>query len=144
MWATLVMFVKWRDERIQRRWIMQITGMADARHGEPLQALRLFSVYGRLLRGNLIKIWQVFHPRIDLGLGNLFDRQSHGATRSNGFKLTTPRCRSEIHRRFGVLGVPWIGTHFHQMLCRHLIWKHSREDLMRMWEIFFFRTMDNY
>ena len=86
-------------ERIQRRWIMQITGMADARYGERLQALRLFSVYGRLLRGDLIKIWQVFHPRIDLGLSNLFDLQSHAATRSNGFKLAIPRCRSEIRLR---------------------------------------------
>ena len=87
-------------ERIQRRWLMQTTGMADSRYGERLQALRLFSVHGRLLRGDLIKIWQVFHPCVDLGLGNLFDLQSHAATRSNGFKLAIPRCRSEIRRRF--------------------------------------------
>ena len=57
-------------------------------------------MYGRMLRGDLIKIWQVFHPKVDMGLDNLFDQHSHLATRSNGFKLAIPRCRTEIRRRF--------------------------------------------
>ena len=87
-------------ERIQRRWLMQTAGLGNASYGERLQTLRLFSVHGRLLRGDLIKIKQAFHPREDVGLRNLFDMHSHSATRSNGYKLAVPRCRSEVRRRF--------------------------------------------
>ena len=87
-------------ERIQRRWLMQTAGMGDAPYGERLQTLRLFSVYGRMLRGDLIKIWQTFHPRVDVGLQGLLDLQSHSATRTNGYKLAVPRCYTEARRRF--------------------------------------------
>ena len=87
-------------ERIQRRWLMQTTGMGDAPYVERLQTLKLFSVYGRMLRGDLIKIWQAFHPRVEVGLLGLFDLQSHSATRTNGFKLSIPRCNTETRRRF--------------------------------------------
>ena len=79
---------------------MQTDGLGDAPYRDRLQMLRLFSVYGRMLRGDLIKIWQVFHPKVDVGLENLLDQQSHLATRSNGYKLAIPRCRTEIRRRF--------------------------------------------
>ena len=87
-------------ERIQRRWLMQADGLGDAPYRDLLRTLRLFSVYGRMLRGDLIKIWQVFHPKVDVGLDNLFDQQFHLATRSNGYKLAIPRCRTEVRRRF--------------------------------------------
>ena len=59
-----------------------------------------FSVFGRLLRGDLIKIWQAFHTHAVVGLHGLLDVQSHASTRSNGLKLAIPRCRTELRRRF--------------------------------------------
>ena len=79
---------------------MEILGMEGSSYTECLETLKLFSVHGRLLRGDLIKIWQVLNPTIDVGVSSLLDRQAHVATRSNGFKLAVPRCRTELRRRF--------------------------------------------
>ena len=87
-------------ESVQRRWIMETLGMEGNSYTECLETLKLFSVHGRLLRGDLIKIWQVLNPTIDVGVSSLLDRQAHVATRSNGFKLAVPRCRTELRRRF--------------------------------------------
>ena len=87
-------------ERVQKSWVSQTEGMQEQQYGDCLKQLGLYSVYGRLLRGDLIKIWQVFHPTKEVGLVGLLDVQSHAATRSNGLKLAIPRCRTELRRRF--------------------------------------------
>ena len=74
--------------------------MRCIQNAERLQALKLFSICGRLLRGDLIKLWQAFHPGVEVGLRGLLDVQAHTATRSNGFKLAIPRCRTDLRRRF--------------------------------------------
>ena len=35
-----------------------------------------------------------------MGLQTIFERHTHGATRGHWFKLSVPRCRSEIRRHF--------------------------------------------
>ena len=87
-------------EQVQKSWMGQISGMEDEEYGECIKQLGVHSVYGRLLRGDLIKVWQTFHSPNDLGLKGLLDVQSHSATRTNGFKLAIPRCRTELRRRF--------------------------------------------
>ena len=88
-------------EMVQISWVKEISGMRALPYTECLKSLELFSVYGRMVRGDLIKIWQAFHPVVDIvGLRNLLDTQTHSATRSNGYKLAVPRCRLELHRRF--------------------------------------------
>ena len=87
-------------ERVQKSWVSQTEGMQDLQYGDCLRELGVFSVYGRLLRGDLIKIWQAFHAPSELGLVGLLDVQSHTATRSNGLKLAIPRCQTELRRRF--------------------------------------------
>ena len=87
-------------ERVQKSWITQIEGMMEQQYGDCLEQLGVFSVYGRLLRGDLIKIWQAFHTHADVGLYGLLDVQAHVSTRSNGLKLAIPRCRTELRRRF--------------------------------------------
>ena len=82
------------------RWVKEIYGMRDLPYTECLRSLKLYSVYGRMVRGDLIKIWRAFHPVIDVGLRTLLDTQAHSATRSNGYKLAVPRCRLELRRRF--------------------------------------------
>ena len=87
-------------ERVQRRWTREIEGMDRLTYGARLRRLSLFSIYGRLLRSDLIKLWKAFNPVVDVQLLQLLERQSHRATRGNGFKLSVPRCHSELRRRF--------------------------------------------
>ena len=60
----------------------------------------LYSVYGRLLRADLIKLWKIFHGFLDEELIEILERNSHPVTRGHRFKLSIPRCRTEIRRRF--------------------------------------------
>ena len=87
-------------ERVQRSWFGQIQGMDGMEYEDRIKQLGVYSVHGRLLRGDLIKIWQAFHPTSEVGLDGLIDVQSHRATRSNGYKLAIPRCRTELRKRF--------------------------------------------
>ena len=41
-----------------------------------------------------------FHADVDVGLHTIFERHVHRSTRGHQFKLSVPRCRSEIRRRF--------------------------------------------
>ncbi|MPC43746.1 hypothetical protein E2C01_037398 [Portunus trituberculatus] len=43
-------------ESPQQRWTKQLAGMTDLKYADPLQALNLYSVQGRLIRADLIKI----------------------------------------------------------------------------------------
>ena len=87
-------------ERVQKGWVRQTEGMQEQQYENCLKQLGVYSVYGRLLRGDLIKIWQAFHTQADVGLMGLLDTQTHAATRGNGLKLAIPRCQTELKRRF--------------------------------------------
>ena len=87
-------------EKVQRRWTKQVVGLRDVPYESRLRQLCLYFICGRLLRGDLIKIWKAFHADNDVGLSQIFERQSHNATRGHRFKLSVPRCRLEIRRRF--------------------------------------------
>lgn len=87
-------------ESIQRRWTRQVTGLEDLEYPTRLSRLNLFSIKGRLLRADLIKVWKIFHPEVDVELSTILERQFHGATRGHQLKLSVPACRSELRRRF--------------------------------------------
>ena len=87
-------------ESIQRRWTKEIGGLANLAYEDRLKRLKLFSVCGRLLRADLIKVFKIFHSGVDLGLRSMFEMQSHESTRGHRFKLSVPRCRGELRRRF--------------------------------------------
>ena len=87
-------------ESVQRKWTKEVLGLEDLDYNSRLRELGLFSVYGRMLRCDLIKLWKVFHAEVDIGLRDIFERHSHGSTRGHKFKLSVPRCRTEIRRRF--------------------------------------------
>ena len=54
---------------------------------------------GRLLRADLIKIWKVFHCRIDVGLPSLLARSTNHVTRGHRFKLLVRRANTDVLRR---------------------------------------------
>ena len=87
-------------ESIQRRWTREILGLGGLVYEDRLKELGLYSIQGRLLRADIIKVWKIFHPEVDIGLDRIFDRRSHGATRGHSLKLAVPRSRSETKRRF--------------------------------------------
>ena len=87
-------------ESVQRRWTREVIGLSSVGYSERLRYLGLYSVQGRLLRADLIKIWKIFHSEIDIGLEGIFDRNSHNSTRGHSYKLAVPRCRTETRRRF--------------------------------------------
>ena len=45
-------------------------------------------------------MWKIFNPQSEVGLGTLFEREFHLATRGHRYKLSVPRCRTETMRRF--------------------------------------------
>ena len=65
-----------------------------------IKALRMFSIYGRLLWADIIKGWKIFHEIADVGLQDsfnlAFDRKTHG----HSFKVVLPRCDLEMRKRF--------------------------------------------
>ena len=87
-------------EKVQRRWTKQVHGMENMEYENRLRQLCLYSIRGRLIRADLIKIWKIFHAEVDVGLGLIFERRAHEATRGHQFKLSVPRCRTELRRRF--------------------------------------------
>ena len=87
-------------ESVQRRWTKEVTGLFGVRYRDRLQSLNLFSVQGRFLRSDLIKVWKVFHAEVSTGLESMFEREFHSATRGHNFKLSNPLCHSEARRRF--------------------------------------------
>ena len=86
-------------EGLQRRWTREISGMAGVEYEDRLRRLNLFSVYGRLLRKDLINIWKVMHSREDLGLLALFDMGVDPRNRGHRFRLRVPVCRSDVRRK---------------------------------------------
>ena len=92
-----------RLESIQRRWTREIVDVRGMDYGSRLKTLGLHSVFGRLLRADLIKVWKSFHCLVGVGLSNLFERARDSRTRGHSFKLSVPRLHTDGFRRsFGV------------------------------------------
>ena len=89
-----------RLESVQRKWTREIEGIEHLTYEERLRSLDLFSIEGRILRADLIKIWKIFNSDIETGLESIFERHSHRATRGHQCKLSIPRCRTELRRKF--------------------------------------------
>ena len=87
-------------EGIQRRWTKQVDGLQSLNYHTRLINLGLYSIRGRFLRADLLKLWKIFHGHAPVELLSLLDRSSHGSTRGHDFKLAIPRCRRDLKRRF--------------------------------------------
>ena len=56
----------------------------------PSQRIGLYSIKGRLLRIDLIKIWKAFHSDIEVGLSDIFKYAINTRTRGHAYKLSIP------------------------------------------------------
>ena len=89
-------------ESVQRRWTRQIVGLEGLDYPARLRRVGLYSIAGRMLRADIVKVWKVLRGVCCEGLRDLFDFRVHSATRGHEYKLAVPRCRSELKRRFSL------------------------------------------
>ena len=89
-------------ESLQRRWTREVSGMRGLEYVVRLRNMRLYSVAGRLLRADLVKIWKSFCVSPDVGLSSIFQRATMTSTRGHHLKLSVPICHGEVGRRFAV------------------------------------------
>ena len=90
-------------ESLQRRWTREIDGLGGLDYVTRLKTVGLYSIRGRLLRADLVKIWKAFNAEVDVGVAQLFEMARSVGTRGHSFKMSVPVCRSEVLRRsFGV------------------------------------------
>ena len=86
-----------RLESLQRRWTREIEGLGGLSYVSRLKEVGLYSVCGRLLRLDVVKIWKSFYS--DVGLSEVFEMARSVGTRGHSLKMSVPVCRSEIRRR---------------------------------------------
>ena len=78
-------------------------------YAQRLLNLDLYSVKGRLLRAELIKIWKIFHGLSPITPTDLFILAPPTGTRSHCFKILVPYSRCDARHRFLSVRVvrPW-------------------------------------
>ena len=89
-----------RLESVQRRWTREVGGLGHMEYGDRLRALGLFSISGRLLRADLIKLWRVMRGDLVGELLGLVSVAPDSRARGHRYKLLVPACRSEMLRQF--------------------------------------------
>ena len=86
-------------EAVQRRWTKKIVGFSDLPYSDRLRRLSLFSIWGRLLRADLILAWKIKHDFSPPLVGAL-PQIGTNRTRGHRFKLEVHRSETEARRRF--------------------------------------------
>ena len=86
-------------ERIQRRWTRQIEGLEDLPNELRIKELDLYSIYGRLLRAELIQVWKIFHGKCALRAEDLFVPSPSASTRGHNLKVHVQFARLDIRKR---------------------------------------------
>ena len=87
-------------ESVQRRWTREISGIGQLVYVERLKNLGSYSVYGWLIRADLIKCWKIFHSERGIGMLNIFSLVVDRRTRGHSLKIVLPRYDWELKRRF--------------------------------------------
>ena len=85
---------------MQRRWTREIADVSHLAYVERLKALELFSIFGRLLRADLIKCWKIFHSEVHIGLLDGFTVDVDRRTRGHSNKVVVPRGELDMRRHF--------------------------------------------
>ena len=87
-------------ERVQRLATRMVRGMKGKSYEERLDALNLFSMRRRRLRGDLIETYKQLGRMDQDGESRLFAWTSAGHTRGHDRKLMKERARLEVRRNF--------------------------------------------
>ena len=86
-----------------------MVGLHDMPYAERLRSLDLFSIRGRLLRYDLVKVWKLFNGLLCCDPSAFFDLAPQVGTRGHQWKIAVPRFSLDCRRRcFAVRVVsPW-------------------------------------
>ena len=86
-------------ERVQRRATKMIPGLRNKTYEERLQALDLFSLEKRRLRGDLIETYKIFTGLDNINPDDLFERNNTGL-RGHKYKLNKGKFNRDIFKYF--------------------------------------------
>ena len=87
-------------ERVQRRWTKAVFSVSHLSYHDRLVSLNLYSMYGRLLRADLILVWKIFNNKCAIKPSDLFEPCSTQSTRGHSLKLQVKRTRLDVRKRF--------------------------------------------
>ena len=87
-------------ERIQRRATKLVPGLRRKSYAERLEALNLYSLQQRRLRGDLIETYKILTHKEDIAYEQFFSLSSLNCTRGNSLKLFKNRCRLDVRKCF--------------------------------------------
>ena len=73
--------------------------MGDMSYEARLQELGLYSIAGRLLRADLVKMWKLLKHGNHEELQQLFQVSRVGSVRGHALRLNMPVCHTEVMRR---------------------------------------------
>ena len=59
-------------ESVQRRWSRQVADIIHLWSDKKWKETGLFSIYGRLMRADILKCWRTFHEEMDVVLRGIF------------------------------------------------------------------------
>ena len=98
-WAPVLRKDVLEMERVQRRATKLIKGLEDLSYEERLQALNLFSLEKRRLRGDMISIYKYCTGDPTIGI-KLFRRREFNKTRGHSLQLEEKRFNLKLRRGF--------------------------------------------
>ena len=90
-------------ESVQQRLTRQISDVSRLAYVERLKVLELVSIFGQLLRAEIVNYWKIFHSEVDIGLLDGFTVVAiYRRTRGHSFKAVVPRSELEMKCFFHV------------------------------------------
>ena len=92
-------------EGIQRRWTRAIDSISHLPYEQRLRELDLYSMYGRMLRADLILVWKIFNKQCAISPNDLFLPPLNQRSRGHSHKLQIRRCSLDVRKRFFSLRV---------------------------------------
>ena len=84
-------------EKIQRRATKLVPECKDLKYEERLKLLKLYSLKGRRIRGDLIQVYKIFQGIDDID-SKILPMATYNSTRNQGFKLRTRYCKRDIRK----------------------------------------------
>jgi hypothetical protein len=87
-------------ERVQRRATKMVRGLGQKTYSERLQALGLYSLEQRRLRGDLIETYKILHGKDNIDAQQFFQLAPQSGRRGHSMKLFKQQCRLEVRKNF--------------------------------------------
>jgi hypothetical protein len=87
-------------ERVQRRATKMVRGLGQKPYPVRLQALGLYSLEQRRLRGDLIETYKLLHGKENIDFQQFFQLANQSGRRGHSLKLYKQQCRLDVRKHF--------------------------------------------